>query len=115
MSVDLLPAVVQKAQLSETALTLDANLTPDEWEEIGHSLGRANRASGWWIGDWINYGEDAGYVTRGKYEAAEQVTGLARETLKNYAAVARNFKSSRRRDDLIFGHHASGTSSDDHS
>jgi hypothetical protein len=107
LAIEVLPAMDTKAQASETALVLDADLTQSEWEEIGHTLGRANRASAWWIGDWINYGEDAGYVSRGKYETAAAITSLGIETLRQYSYVSRRFESSRRLDDLSFGHHQS--------
>lgn len=90
---------------TETALTLPDGLGEDEWEEIGSALGRLDRAKCWWIGDWINYGEDAGYVSREKYDRAERLTGLARKTLQNYAATCRAWESSLRREDLSFWKH----------
>lgn len=91
---------------TETALFLPAGISEIDWAEVGEKLGRAHRASAWWIGDWINYGEGAGYVSREKYELAQEITGMAPKTLRNYAAISRAFESSRRRDDLGFGHHA---------
>lgn len=98
-------AIRDEMRRTETALVLPAGLAEDEWLAIGEQLGTAHRASAWWIGDWVNYGEDAGYVSSEKYDVAESSTGLARKTLKNYAATARRFERSRRRDLLSFEHH----------
>lgn len=91
-----------KARVTETALDLDSDLSAEEWEEIGHMLGRANRASAWWIGDWINYGEARWGE---KYNEAERITGLAYKTLRNYASLCQQFELSRRRDNLSAQHH----------
>lgn len=95
----------RQPRMTETALELAPDLTAAEWEAIGHELGRFERASAWWIGDWINYGEDAGYVSRDKYAAAEQLTGLKKATLWDYAWVARTYESSYRHEELSFKHH----------
>lgn len=105
-STALVPVADGRCVRTETALELAPDLSAEEWATIGTSLGRAHRASAWWIGDWINYGEDAGYIAREKYDEAERITGMARQTLRNRAAVARRFESYRRRYDLVFGHHA---------
>lgn len=85
---------------TETALSLPSSLSETEWEAIGECLGQMNRASCWWIGDWINYGEDAGFLVHDdagrfqrneKYDRAEELTGLARGTLYVYAHVARSY------------------------
>lgn len=93
---------------TETALALPDGLRQDEWEKIGSAIGRLERAKCWWIGDWINYGEDAGYVSREKYDRAVEITGLARGTLWNYAAVARAFPTSLRNEELSFNRHRLG-------
>lgn len=89
-----------------TALTIPRGLSESEWEAIGEKLGRAGRGWCWWVGDWINYGEDAGYISREKYDRAEKLTGLARKTLRNYASISRHYESSLRRDDLSFWKHS---------
>ncbi len=62
-----------------------------------------SRASAWWLGDWIVYGERS-YGER--YKTALELTSLDYQTLRNYAWIARSFPLSRRRDKLSFQHHA---------
>jgi hypothetical protein len=90
---------------TETALDLPDGLSENQWREAGEKLGRAHRAAAWWIGDWINYGEDAGYVSRGKYDKAEDITRLSTGHLKQCASVARRFKSYDRSYDLTWTHY----------
>jgi hypothetical protein len=78
-------------------------LSFEEWCEIGRRVGLRADASMWWLGDWLVYGERT-YGTR--YRRAVAVTGLEYQTLRNYAAVARRFTVSRRRETLSFQHHA---------
>lgn len=87
---------------TETALEIPAGFPFEEWETLGETLGRVARASGWWIGDWVNYGE-AAYGE--KYSQALEATGLEYGTLRNYAWVASRIEVSRRHDNLSFSHH----------
>jgi hypothetical protein len=74
-----------------------------DWVRQGRWLGAIARASGWWIGDWIRYG-NARYGDR--YGAAARVTGYDVQSLRNMAYVAGRFNPQRRRDRLSFSHHA---------
>jgi hypothetical protein len=75
----------------------------DSWVDVGRQLVRMSRASAWWLGDWLVYGE----TTYGRrYTIALEVTNFDYQTLRNYAWVARRFPVSRRRDTLSFQHHA---------
>lgn len=87
---------------SETALDLPANLSFEDWERTGETLGRIGRACQWWIGDWLNFGERA-YGE--KYAQAMEATGLDYATLQNYSWVAAHIEMSRRRDVLSWSHH----------
>jgi hypothetical protein len=91
-------------------LQLDDQLTFDRWREVGAKICRYSSASSWWIGDWLTYGRSH-YGER--YRSAVDETGLDYQTLRNYAAVARRFSLSRRRDNLSFQHHAEVCSLDD--
>ena len=98
------PVSVRRSQvLTETSWSPRRELTLPEWIGHGKSLGSVARASGWWIGDWIRYG-NAKYGE--KYEAAARVTGYDIHSLMNMAYVARRFEISRRREKLSFSHHA---------
>jgi hypothetical protein len=79
------------------------DLTVVEWVRHGRWLGAIGRASGWWIGDWLRYG-NARYGDR--YGPAARVTGYDLQSLRNMAYVAGRFNPRRRRDRLSFSHHA---------
>jgi hypothetical protein len=90
-------------QFTPISLTLPEDLEYDHWERIGRQLQRADMAVQWWIGDWLNFGERK-YGE--KYAQAIEETGRAMQTLKNYAYVARQIETSRRRDVVDFSTHA---------
>jgi hypothetical protein len=89
--------------LTETSWSPRHELTPADWTRQGRCLGSVGRACGWWIGDWIQYG-NARYGE--KYETAARVTGYDVQSLMNMAYVASRFEISRRREKLSFSHHA---------
>jgi hypothetical protein len=90
-------------QFTPISLTLPEDLEYDHWERIGRQLQLADMAVQWWIGDWLNFGERK-YGE--KYAQAIEETGRAMQTLKNYAYVARQIETSRRRDVVDFSTHA---------
>ncbi len=89
--------------LSQTGLTVHGRPSFAEWEKCGTVLQQIEGTVQWWIGDWLNFGESA-YGE--KYRAALEVFGLAKQTLKNFAYVAGQIESSRRRDVVTFSLHA---------
>lgn len=74
-----------------------------EWVAHGRRLGMAGRHVGWWIGDWLRYG-NAAYGER--YSRAANVTGYDTQTLMNMVYVASQVDVSRRREALSWSHHA---------
>jgi hypothetical protein len=98
----------RRTQPSPTALTATSWSAPGElpvvdWVEQGRWLGAVGRASGWWIGDWIRYGN----VRYGeKYGEAARLTGYDCQSLMNMAYVAGRYEAPRRRESLSFSHHA---------
>ena len=74
-----------------------------EWIRYGARFGVVGRACGWWVGDWINYG-NAAYGE--KYSRAARITRHDIQTLMNMAYVASRFEISRRRENLSWSHHA---------
>jgi hypothetical protein len=74
-----------------------------EWMRYGARFGRIGRACGWWIGDWINYG-NAAYGE--KYSRAARITKHDVQTLMNMAYVASRYEISRRRENVSWSHHA---------
>ena len=91
------------AAVTSTAWSAGADLAVADWIRQGRWLGALGRGSGWWIGDWIRYG-NARYGER--YGLAVRVTGYDVQSLRNMAYVAGRFDAQRRRDRLSFSHHA---------
>lgn len=90
-------------EFKPTSLTLPERLSFDHWERIGRQLQLADLAVQWWIGDWLNYGE-ARYGE--KYSQALDEFGRKKQTLMNYAFVAKAIETSRRREVVDFSTHA---------
>jgi hypothetical protein len=74
-----------------------------EWVAQGRRLGMVGRHVGWWIGDWLRYG-NAAYGER--YSRAAKVTGYDTQTLMNMVYVATQVDVSRRCKALSWSHHA---------
>lgn len=45
-----------------TGLNLPDDLSYNDWFEVGKFIARAHRAVAWWIGDWLLYGNDHGFL-----------------------------------------------------
>jgi hypothetical protein len=114
--LELVGDLERAGAMNAVSLTLDTKnpLPFEQWESLGRFLGRMDHAIRWWIGDWLNfgeevYGEDSAQAvesTRGeRYDEAERVTGLAPQTLMNISSVCRRIAKSRRRPELYFSTH----------
>lgn len=105
------------------------DLTPTGWRDLGQFFGKLGRRVNWYIGDWLNWGEDNLVVrddegvivssgedaaaalgvestTRDRYDEAQQITGLDHGTLLNISSLCRKVARSRRRKELGFWIHA---------
>jgi hypothetical protein len=91
-----------KFSITPTGIQFSEELSFDEWDRLGQQLAPVGKSIGFIIGDWINYGENR-YGE--KYQEALDRTGLAAQTLRNYAWVARRVEMSVRTDNLDFTHH----------
>lgn len=89
--------------MTPTAWAVAGDMSLLEWSQSGRRLGIIGRGTGWWIGDWVNYG-NARFGER--YVRAARITGYDVQTLMNMVYVASRFESSRRRQNLSFSHHA---------
>ncbi|MFE2184751.1 LmbU family transcriptional regulator [Streptomyces sp. NPDC059455] len=90
-------------QARRVELHLPAGLTFESWRHIGCNLTMITNSSGWWLGDWLVYGEKR---FPDRYRVVLKETTLDYQTLRNYAWVARRFPACRRRDALSLQHHA---------
>jgi hypothetical protein len=85
----------------KVGLKFNKELPYAAWSALGEKLAARNHSGCWWLGDWLVFGERSFL----RYRDAIDATGLDYQTLRNYAAVARRFPLSRRRDTLSFQHH----------
>lgn len=88
-----------------TATSWDAEMSMSvaEWTAHGRRLGVMGRGIGWWLGDWLRFG-NAAYGER--YGPAARITGYDRQSLMNMVYVASRIEPSRRRAKLSWSHHA---------
>lgn len=91
-----------KFSISQTGIKFHEELSFEEWDLLGQKLAPLGKSIGFIIGDWINYGE-ARYGEM--YEQALKRTGMAYNTLANFAYVARKIESSLRNENLDFTQH----------
>jgi hypothetical protein len=89
--------------LTATSWGPHASMSFPDWVAHGRRLGVMGRGVGWWLGDWLRFG-NAAYGER--YAAAARLTGYDRQSLMNMVYVASRFESSRRREKLSWSHHA---------
>jgi hypothetical protein len=89
--------------LTATSWSPRRELALEDWQRQGRMLGVITRGGGWWLGDWVRYG-NARYGER--YRAAAESSGYDVQSLMNMAYVASRFEISRRREKLSFSHHA---------
>lgn len=89
--------------MTPTSLTLPPELKFSTYSSVGSLLGRIKRASSWWVGDWLNFGEG---LYGEKFAQAAAETGLSEDTLQHYGYVARSVPPSRRIANLAFSIHA---------
>lgn len=87
---------------SAVALALPGDLSYEEWQASGHMLARVGRASSWWIGDWLLFGEDRfGEVAA---QAVDEL-GLDVQTISNYRWISRTYPPTSREENLTWRHH----------
>lgn len=100
--------------LLKNAAEFSPKTTMAAWSAAGQEICRLHAASNFWIGAWINFGletfcrkDELGKpIPNDAYLLALQETGLEYQTLRNFAYVERQVDVSRRRDTLLFSHHA---------
>lgn len=102
-------------QLSELGLSFSSDLSFEQWVDVGQKIGQVARTSLFWVGDWINYGQDRWNGgkrfekmpedRRLRYDDAMKLTGLEMATLQKASYVARKIPVEDRRKALTFSHH----------
>ena len=92
-----------KFAITPTGIQFHQDLSFAEWDDLGQKLAPIGKSIGFILGDWINYGESA---HGDKYKEALARTGLAYQTLMNYAYVARKVEISLRKENLDWYQHS---------
>lgn len=87
-------------QFHPTGLEVVGDPTFDEWAEMVETLKAMEKALQFWLGDLLNYGEQA-YGQ--KYSQFLDIRDVG--TLRNYAWVANKVDASLRNDTLTWDHH----------
>jgi hypothetical protein len=93
----------RSGHLSKVSWSPPSNLSFEQWVLNGRRFGAIGRAVGWWIGDWLRFG-NARYGE--KYVQASKITGYDVQTLMNMVYVASSVDVCRRREHLSWSHHA---------
>lgn len=96
-------ALAIPGRVSEIGLDLEAvDLDYDAWERAGQLLGQIGRASSWWAGDWLTYGERH---FGEQYAQGVSVLGYSNNTIRNWQWVCERVPINRRVSALGFAHH----------
>lgn len=88
--------------LSKCGIVPNGNPSFEDWQTLGQWLRFAEGAVHWWIGDWLNYGEQKWGEM---YAQAIDATGFDYETLKADKWVSAKIELVRRRTNLSWSHH----------
>lgn len=102
MSEQLSLVQVSNCTLTTTGAQFEQALDFKQWVEAGRKLCRVSACVNWWIGDWLNYGENK-YGE--KYAAAIEATGIEEQVLMNVSYVCRSVNLTTRLDSLSWSHH----------
>jgi hypothetical protein len=89
------------AMTTPTAVRI-SGLDRESWTHWVVSVSRLQRATSWWLGDLLAYGEAEFGIG---YAQAAELTGRQPQTLRNYAWVARRFRPEERNPALAWGVH----------
>lgn len=96
-------AVRPSLELTQVGWAPAAEVGLAEWSALGRRFGEIGRCSQWWLGDWINYGNER---FGERYTRAVKLTGYDVQSLMNMVYVASRFEISRRREMLSWSHHS---------
>ena len=99
------PIVIGAFALTENGLEVNGNPSFGEYEGAGDFIKRAHKASGWWLADWIVYGESR-EDWKEQIDALIDVEALTEQSVRQYRYIAKSVPKARRLKGVPFGHHA---------
>lgn len=79
------------------------DLSYEEWERVGNTLMQIGNSINWWIGDWLNAGEQAFGET---YAQAVEITGWNISRLQSAKWVSSRVPLANRFAELSWSHHS---------
>ena len=96
------PLTAVRGAISLVGWQAPADLTVEEWADVGRSLGSAQKMMGWVIGDWLcaaagKWGE--------MYAEAMELTGLGYNRLKQLKWLSERVDLCLRNHNLTVSHH----------
>lgn len=91
--------IVNGFTLTATGLVPNGEPSYEDWYACGEWLKRAEKAVGFWIGDWLNYGERKWGEM---YSQAMEDTGLEYDTLRKFRNITKNLDFGIRMPNLSF-------------
>ncbi len=95
---------IPKCKVSKVGLEFDENITFEQWSNIGAQLQAIQKSVGFWIGDWLNFGENKPEWGE-MYTQAIDETGLDYQTIADYKWVTKEIPFSWRQENLSFTTH----------
>lgn len=95
-------SALDRVSLTRVSWSARSDLDLAEWVAQGQRLGVMGQSAGWWVGDWLKFG-NARYGE--KYSRAIKITSYDSQTLMNMVWIASRFEVSRRREKLSWSHH----------
>jgi hypothetical protein len=110
-----------RLKLKPTGAVFAAGMAHEDWLYVGQTLSTISGCLWWWIGDWLNWGEECiarnckahrhgeGECERRygeKYKAALELFDYDYQSLRRMAYVSSHIELCRRRNNLSFAHHA---------
>lgn len=98
------PLVIGCYTLTENGLSVSGRPSWADHEAIGEFIRRSHQASGWWLADWLRYGEKRA-DWKERLDDALDATGYTMKTLQNAKYLGENVSPSHRREDLDFSTH----------
>lgn len=89
-------------ETTEISWTAPANMTREQFQQIGNTFQQIKESLAWWLGDWLTEGENR--FGEDVYQYVPE-SGKSHETLMKYKAVAFRVPRHIRRADLAWVHH----------
>jgi len=83
---------IANTAMKPMGLVLPADLTYEDWAEVGKYIKYIDDGVKWWMGDWLAFGE---HKHGEKYRQAESETGLEYDTLRRAKQISERVEFGR--------------------